>query len=203
MKIISKWSLENFIQRNALYNQIKIHWNLVHSNVVAMKSYFEDKENVYLLFELCINDSLESFLKTRNYLSEFEVQYYVYQILKGLEYIHQNNIIHGNLTLKNILLNHSLKIKISNFSEALKFQTLNECVSSELTETTPYYTAPELLIKWLPFTQKVDFWTIGIIIFYLLIGWPPFEGKTVKETYESIYKLNYTFPPELKISKNA
>lgn len=67
----------------------------------------------------------------------------------------------------------------------------------------PNFAAPELLIKRLPHTQKVDIWGVGVILYSLLIGKPPFEGKTVKETYECIYKLNYSFPPERKTSQNA
>lgn len=97
MKVVPKSLLEDPKKRQLLLNEIKIHRELDNQNVVQMENYFEDDQNVYLLFELCINDSLDELINQRGFLEEFEIQYYLFQILQGLDYLHKKNIIHGNL----------------------------------------------------------------------------------------------------------
>lgn len=77
-----------------MITEIKIHKSLRHRRVVGFDHVFEDTENVYILLELCSHNTLNDLLKKRKRLTEFEVQYFIFQLVEGLTYIHQSKIIH-------------------------------------------------------------------------------------------------------------
>ena len=96
-KVINKENLSTERQKQKLRTEIKIHKSLHHNQVVAFEHNFEDEENVYILLELCKNQTLNELLKRRKALTEIEVQYYIIQLIKGLIYLHSHKIIHRDL----------------------------------------------------------------------------------------------------------
>ena len=103
-KVVTKSSLVKSRAKQKLISEIKIHKSLHHPQVVAFEHYFEDTENVYILLEMCNNQSLNELLKRRKRLTEIEVQCYIMQIIKALKYLHSHRVIHRDLKLQNILL---------------------------------------------------------------------------------------------------
>merc|ERR1719240_2131265 len=89
-KIVPKATLQKSRQRAKLLSEIKIHRSIHHTNVVHFEHVFEDGENVYILLELCPNQSLNELIKRRRRLMEVEAQCYVVQIINGLKYLHSN-----------------------------------------------------------------------------------------------------------------
>jgi Serine/threonine protein kinase len=87
-KIIGKDQLTKQRRRQKLMSEIKIHKSLSHQNIVGFEHFFEDSENVYILLELCPNQSLSELLRRRKRLTELEVQCYMLQIIAAVEYIH-------------------------------------------------------------------------------------------------------------------
>ena len=77
-----------------LITEIKIHKSLSHENIVKFEHVFEDHDNVYILLEICTNQTLNELIKRRKRLTEIEVQYYLHQIVGSLIYLHQNKVIH-------------------------------------------------------------------------------------------------------------
>jgi polo-like kinase 1 len=100
-KIIPKASLQKSRQRAKLLSEIKIHRSLNHTNIVKLEHVFEDSENVYIILELCTNQSLNELIKRRRRLMEIEVQTYILQLINGVKYLHGNRIIHRDLKLGN------------------------------------------------------------------------------------------------------
>lgn len=74
--------------------EIKIHKALSHRNVVQFDHVFEDSENVYMVLEVCSNHTLNEMLRRRKRITEVELQYYLYQIVQGLIYVHGQKVIH-------------------------------------------------------------------------------------------------------------
>ena len=107
-------------QIQKLIREIKIHKSLHHEQVVAFEHNFEDKDNVYILLELCENQTLNELLKRRKNLSELEVQYYFIQLIKGLQYLHSHKIIHIDLKSGNLFLTDKMELKIGDFGLATK-----------------------------------------------------------------------------------
>ena len=88
LKVVAKANLTRSKARQKLTSEIKIHRSLNHENVVRFDRYFEDKENVYIMLDLCENQSLSDLVKRRKRLHEVEARFYIYQLVKASEYIH-------------------------------------------------------------------------------------------------------------------
>lgn len=113
--------------------------------------------------------------------------------------MHKNKIIHRDLKLGNLFISESMEIKIGDFGLATNIQYEGE--RKHTICGTPNYIAPEILEgKSVGHSYEVDFWAIGVIIYTLIIGRPPFETEDVKETYKRIQDNNYNFPNHIYIS---
>ena len=201
VKIIKKTSLIKSRTKQKLISEIKIHKSLNHENIVKFEHYFEDAENVYILLELCYNQTLHELIKRRKKLTELEAQYYVFYIVKTLQYLHSLKIIHRDLKLANIFLTENMQIKLGDFGLATQLEFDGERKRSLC--GTPNYIAPEILNGKTGHSFEVDIWCIGIILYILLIGKPPFETNNALETYKRIKSKNFSFPQGEKISTPA
>jgi polo-like kinase 1 len=201
-KIVSKQNLSKQSAKTKLKSEIKIHKSLFHSNIVKFEHVFEDNNNVYILLELCKNKTLNELIKKRKILTELEVIFYLDQILKAVKFMHKNKIIHRDLKLGNLFISENMEIKIGDFGLATTIQ-----YDGERRHTicgTPNYIAPEILEgKSTGHSYEVDFWAIGVIVYTLLIGRPPFETEDVKETYKRIHNNIYSFPNHIFISEEG
>jgi len=200
-KVIPKKSLVKSRAKQKLISEIKIHKSLHHVNIVEFEHYFEDSENVYLLIEICHNQTLNELLKRRKKLTELEVQCYAHQIIKALQYLHSHRVIHRDLKLGNLFISEKMEIKVGDFGLATKLEFDGE--RKRTVCGTPNYIAPEILEGKTGHSFEVDVWSLGVIMYTLIIGKPPFETNNVKETYKRIKMGNYSFPENAVISEPA
>lgn len=202
VKIVSKANLNKSSAKQKLKSEIKIHKSLFHKHIVKFEHVFEDNENVYILLELCKSKTLSDLMKKRKIISEFECRYFITQILKAINFMHKNKIVHRDLKLGNLFLNDDMEIKIGDFGLA----TIIE-FPGQLRYTvcgTPNYIAPEILEgKNSGHSFEVDYWALGVIVYTLLVGKPPYETEDVKETYKRIKANEYTYPPHVYVSDDA
>ena len=199
-KVIPKNCLDKSIEKQGIINEIKIQKELHHPKIVAFKHYFEDTENIYILLEICQNQTLYELLKRRKRLTEIEVQYYAYQIIQALKYLHFQRVIHRNLKLANLFLTDKMELKVGDFGLATKLE--HEGEKKRTVCGTPNYVAPEILNE-IGYSYEVDIWSLGVVIYTLLIGKPPFETKDVKTICKRIKMNEYTFPKNTIISEAA
>ncbi|XP_025193335.1 serine/threonine-protein kinase polo-like isoform X2 [Melanaphis sacchari] len=197
-KIVSKKYLLRNNQKDKMTQEIFIHKVLKNKNIVSFHSFFEDNNFVYIVLELCRKRSMMELHKRRKTLTEPETRYYVYQILEGTLYLHQQNIIHRDLKLGNLFLNDELEVKIGDLGLAAKIEYDGQ--RKKTLCGTPNYIAPEILKK-TGHSFEVDVWSIGCIMYTLLVGKPPFETNSLKETYARITRCDYNIPSHL--NKNA
>ncbi|CAL1535570.1 unnamed protein product [Lymnaea stagnalis] len=196
-KIISKTRIAKPHQKQKILREVQLQKNLKHRNVVEFVSYFEDDQNVYIILENCSRKSLVHVLKHRKCLTEPEVRYYLRQLVDGVDYVHSNQIIHRDLKLGNMLLNEAMDLKLADFGLATRVDYEGE---KKMTVCgTPNYIAPEVLQK-KGHSFEADIWAVGCITYALLVGRPPFETTTLKETYQRITQNNYTLPSSLSTS---
>ena len=200
-KIIPKATLKKSRHRQKLLSEIKIHRGLSHPNIVKFEHVFEDNENVYILLEMCTNQTLNDLCKRRKRLTEFEAQYYMYQIVNSLKYLQKNRVIHRDLKLGNLFLSDKLEIKLGDFGLAAKLDFDNE--KRHTVCGTPNYLAPEVLSNKAGHGYEVDVWSLGVVLYALVVGKPPFETPEVKMTYERIKKVIYQFPEQVPLSDNV
>ena len=200
-KFIPKNNLIKSSAKMNLINEIKIHKWCHHHHIVAFEHYFEDKTNVYLLLEPCENGTLKEFLQKKQNLSELEVKYYIVQLIKALKYLHSHRIIHRDLKLEHLLLGDKMKLKVGGFHFATKLEFEGE--KKKTVCGTPKYIAPEILNDNCGYSYEVDIWSLGIIMYTLLIGKTPFESNNENTTYKRIKMMDYTFPEDTNISEAA
>ena len=200
-KVIAKSSLTKSRAKQKLMSEIKIHRSLHHNNIVGFEHFFEDSENVFITLELCSNQTLNELIRRRKRLHEIEAKCYIVQIISALKYLHAHRIIHRDLKLGNLFVSGKMELKIGDFGLATKLEFDGE--RKRTICGTPNYIAPEILEAKQGHSYEVDIWSLGVILFTMLIGKPPFETSDVKTTYRRIRMNAYTFPDHVHISDAA
>ena len=189
--------------REMLKKEIAVHRLVRHPNIVsyissfATNSCYEEKDILVepddmgecdvLVLEICPNKSLFELLKTRKKLTEDEARFYTFHIATALAYLHDMGIMHRDIKLGNIFLDAKLNPKIGDFGLAIKSSSSDEFVG------TPNYVAPEIL-KRQEYSFPVDTWSLGVCLYTLIRGKPPFETHSVDTTYSRIKSGTYIFP---------
>ncbi|KAF9938957.1 Cell cycle serine/threonine-protein kinase cdc5/MSD2 [Mortierella alpina] len=184
-----------------LFAEIKVHQSMVHENIVKYYHCFEDDDFVYLVLELCESKTLMELIKRRKRLTEPEVRFYMKEIVAGCAYMHHHKVIHRDLKLGNVFLTRELHCRIGDFGLAAVI------LNDERKKTicgTPNYIAPEILFDTENgHSYQADIWSVGVIMYTLLIGKPPFQTPEVKGIYKKIRDCNYVFPEDIPVSEEA
>jgi polo-like kinase 1 len=118
-----------------------------------------------------------------------------------MKYLHSHRVIHRDLKLGNLFLNDKMEIKVGDFGLATKLEFDGE--RKRTICGTPNYIAPEVLEGKQGHSYEVDVWSLGVIMYTLIIGKPPFETNDVKTTYKKIRSGQYAFPENATISTEA
>lgn len=187
--------------REKVRKEIELHRGLAHVNIVRLINYFEDQSFVHIILEYCSLKSLLHLMKDKKVLGESDVRFFMHQICHGVRYIHCQGIIHRDLKLGNMFLTGNMCVKIGDFGLATLLkdsagdpsQLGNKSSSSSGGHTlcgTPNYIAPEVLLK-KGHTRETDLWAMGCMTYAMLIGNPPFETKSLNETYTKIANNDY------------
>ena len=175
IKIIPKEKIKDKnIYVNLTKNEIEILQTLDSPKIVKIKEYLEDKENIYIIQELCKNNTLSKLLFKRKYLTEIEVQNYIFQLIEGLHYLHSKKIVHRDIKPNNILLDSNLELKIGDFG----LSTMIIPEGRRLTQPlgTRLFMAPEILnITEEGYSFEIDIWSLGIVMYNLLTASFPFK----------------------------
>ncbi len=201
-KIIEKSTLTKGRAQQKLMSEIRIHRSMDHPGIVHFEGYFEDARRVYMLLEMCPNQTLKETVKRRKRLHELEVQCYLGQLIPAMRHIHGMNVIHRDLKLGNLFLGKNMELKVGDFGLAAKLDFAGE--RRRTVCGTPNYIAPEVLdSKVLGHSFEADIWSLGVIIYTMLIGRPPFETSNVKHTYKRIRANDYHIPEDVHLSAAA
>ncbi|XP_049851610.1 myosin light chain kinase A-like isoform X2 [Schistocerca gregaria] len=191
IKVIPKTASEQDL--NLLRREIDIMTKLHHRNIIELIDVYDSPENIYLILELVTGGELFDQIINRGSYSECDAANIVKQILDAVQYMHSNGIAHRDLKPENLLVtgqNNEI-IKVTDFGLSKDF---GESVLSTSCGT-PDYVAPEVL-RGAPYDNSVDIWSIGIITYILLCGYPPFYGNNDQEIFGKILFVEYDFPPE-------
>ena len=185
---------ENKVDDMEIKNEFNILKKLDHPNIVKIFEVYDSNSNYYIITEYCKYGELYRHIYY-NY-SERQLCVLFYQVFSGLCYLHEKNIIHRDIKLENIMISDIEKdiitkeeyfwIKIIDFGTAKIFQK-NKKEKTVIGST--YYIAPEVLKK--KYNEKCDTWSIGVVLFMLITGVPPFDGKNDKDIILSIQKGKY------------
>ncbi|XP_028810152.1 striated muscle preferentially expressed protein kinase isoform X3 [Denticeps clupeoides] len=164
--------------------------DLDHERILYFHDAFEKKNMVVIITELCYEDILERFTKKSN-IMESEVRNCIRQILEGLVYLHQNDIIHLDIKPENILMvdQNNDQIRICDFGSAIKLCT-NEMQYYKY--GTPEFVAPEI-VNQTPVSKATDIWPVGVITYLCLTGVSPFAAENDRASLLNIRNYNVAF----------
>ncbi len=191
LKMVEKDHLKKLNLTMLLVNEMKLHQKLHHPRIVRLVQCFADEKRVYLVTELCKNGELNALVKREKQLPISRVKRMFRQIVEGVQYLHQNRIIHRDLKLANIMLTEEGDIKIGDFGLAVQLKDCRE--ERETMCGTPNYMSPEVLEN-LPYNFEADIWSLGCILYALLVGRPPFDSPNVQGTMVKVKKGKYDLP---------
>ncbi|KAJ6172515.1 hypothetical protein N7470_001582 [Penicillium chermesinum] len=158
--------------------ELQIHSKMRHPFIVQFYRAFAFEQSTYVVLELCPNGS-------------------VMDMVRKLKYLHKRFVAHRDLKMGNLFLDQDMNIKVGDFGLAAMILSDKDAKRRNTLCGTPNYIAPEVLDKSKGgHTQKVDIWSLGVICFAMLTGYPPFQSKTQEEIYRKVRSLTYVWPKD-------
>ncbi|XP_058262408.1 calcium/calmodulin-dependent protein kinase (CaM kinase) II gamma 1 isoform X12 [Hemibagrus wyckioides] len=167
---------------------------LKHPNIVRLHDSIAEEGFHYLVFDLVTGGELFEDIVAREYYSEADASQCINQILESVNHIHQHDIVHRDLKPENLLLASKMKgaaVKLADFGLAIEVQGDQQAWFGFA--GTPGYLSPEVLRKD-PYGKPVDIWACGVILYILLVGYPPFWDEDQHKLYQQIKAGAYDFP---------
>eukprot|EP01017_Pseudomicrothorax_dubius_P006739 TRINITY_DN11984_c0_g2_i1.p1 TRINITY_DN11984_c0_g2~~TRINITY_DN11984_c0_g2_i1.p1 ORF type:complete len:475 (+),score=68.46 TRINITY_DN11984_c0_g2_i1:61-1485(+) len=197
--------------------EIEVMKSLDHPNIVRLYETYEDERSIYNVLEYCGGGELFDLLANQGYLKEDKARDIFLQLVLAVKHCHSKNVTHRDLKPENILLvsPDDYQIKLTDFDASRLFEKEDETGRMEPPPRrtrksalktkvgTPYYIAPEVLEG--SYDERCDIWSSGVILYVLLCGAPPFNGKNDDEIMKAIKRGKYHFDYEewKSVSENA
>lgn len=176
-----------------LEREIDIMRKLKHPHIISLLDVIDTPQTLYLVLQMAEGGELFDAIVDRGNYTESDAAKIVKQMLEAIHYIHQQGIAHRDLKPENLLLANKKgepeRIMLADFGlskDTAEAQLQTAC-------GTPDYVAPEVLLGE-PYEVNVDLWSIGVITYVLLCGFPPFWGETQKDLFDNILSATYDFP---------
>ncbi|KAM9369599.1 calcium/calmodulin-dependent protein kinase type 1G [Phaethornis superciliosus] len=176
---------------SSLENEIAVLRKIKHENIVTLEDIYESTTHYYLVMQLVSGGELFDRILERGVYTEKDASVVIHQVLTAVKYLHENGIVHRDLKPENLLYltpEENSKIMITDFG--LSKMEQNGIMSTAC--GTPGYVAPEVLAQ-KPYSKAVDCWSIGVITYILLCGYPPFYEETESKLFEKIKEGYYEF----------
>uniref|UniRef100_A0A8C6RIA7 Serine/threonine-protein kinase 33 n=1 Tax=Nannospalax galili TaxID=1026970 RepID=A0A8C6RIA7_NANGA len=184
-----------------LEREVNILKSVKHEHIIHLEQVFETPKKMYLVMELCEDGELKAVLDKKGHFSENETRLIIQSLASAIAYLHNKDIVHRDLKLENIMVKSSfiddngemnLNIKVSDFGLAVKKHGSRSEGMMQTTCGTPIYMAPEV-INAHDYSQQCDIWSIGVMMYLLLCGEPPFMANSEEKLFEQIRKGELRF----------
>ncbi|KAG5928105.1 hypothetical protein E4U42_001266 [Claviceps africana] len=187
VKVFSNLEVDARSKTEGLEQEISVLTGITHPNILCLRDTFHERHRgrgrVYIVLELAAEGELFNYIVMKQKLSEYETRKVFLQLFQGVKYLHDRNIVHRDIKPENILLtDKNLTVKLADFG-------LSKIVGeSKFTTTlcgTPSYVAPEILAdsRNREYTKAVDIWSLGVVLYICLCGFPPFSDELYSEEH--------------------
>uniref|UniRef100_A0A672P674 Serine/threonine-protein kinase 33 n=2 Tax=Sinocyclocheilus grahami TaxID=75366 RepID=A0A672P674_SINGR len=200
-----KWAIKKVNKEKAgtsgvkhLEREVSIMKQVKHEHIIHLEEVFETPKRMYLVTELCEGGDLKDLLQKNKHFTEEETRHIIKSLSEAIVYLHKKDIVHRDLKLENILVksfhhdNDVVNIKITDFGLSVQKGGVGSENMLQATCGTPIYMAPEV-VNGHQYSQQCDLWSIGVIMFMLLCGEPPFISSSKERLSEMIMKGELTF----------
>ena len=194
---------ENITNYDGFMTEVSALKTLDHPHVVKLFEVYQDKTCVFLVLEYLDGGELFDYITDRDHLSEADSTRIFKQMMSAIIYCHKNRICHRDLKPDNFMLvskDQNAPVKLIDFGLSRSFykfhsQGKGEVIRMETRVGTSLYMAPEVLSR--NYSSACDTWSLGVILYIMLSGYPPFDGENDQEIYDSILSLSYDFSDEV------
>jgi len=182
-------------KEDKLKMEIDIMKLLDHPNICKLYESFEDHRNIYLVMELCIGGELFDRIIESGHFSETQCALMMQAMFRSMYYLHFQSITHRDLKPENFILAtkdpiEKGNLKLIDFGLAKKFKK-GQVLTTKA--GTPYYVAPQVLAG--KYDESADMWSLGVIMYVMLCGYPPFHGDNDQEVLDKVRQGRFTFTP--------
>ena len=210
-EIIKKNQIIHIRNEQKFMSKVKSPW------IVELKASFQDNDFLYLVMEFLPGGDFMNLLIEKDKLTEEEAKFYTAELILAVESIHKLDCIHRDIKPDNILIDKTGHIKLSDFGLAKVSDKLYEQNSTKTPNYNPnkrthqklyscvgtaFYVAPEVLKK-KGYSQEIDWWSVGVIFYEMLVGYAPFYAEETQEVINKVLGKIWEVPEEIKLSKEA
>eukprot|EP00696_Hemimastix_kukwesjijk_P008426 gnl/Hemi2/20635_TR6844_c0_g1_i1.p1 gnl/Hemi2/20635_TR6844_c0_g1~~gnl/Hemi2/20635_TR6844_c0_g1_i1.p1 ORF type:complete len:414 (-),score=25.99 gnl/Hemi2/20635_TR6844_c0_g1_i1:94-1335(-) len=179
----------------ALWNEILVLKEIHHHNVVSLLDVFESPKEIFVVMELMTGGELFERIIKQGHFSERHASRLIGRVLEATAHLHQKGIVHRDLKPENLLFSspaEDAEIKIADFGLA---KALPQDDISRTSCGTPNYIAPEVLRAEIQgYSMTCDIWSLGVILYILLCGFPPFNDDNLEDLFDQILHARFSFP---------
>ena len=201
IKVMIKQNIIEQKMVGQINREVEIMYKINHPHIIKLINHFEDDDYLYLIMHYASKGQLYSLLKKQGRFDQRTAAQYMREVISAVKYLHSFDppIIHRDIKPENILLDENGRVKLADFGWS------NYANTNELRKTycgTPEYLAPEMIRKE-GHDTSIDIWDLGVLLFELLCGKPPFAGTSQNELFANIKKQRINWPDDIPpIAKN-
>jgi len=192
LKVVNQAKVVMLHQIEHIFNEKDIMSTIDHPFIIKLFRTFRDQSNLYFLMEYVPGGEFFNHLRKAQSLPNEVAKFYAAEVVLALEYLHKRNILYRDLKPENLILDERGHIKLADFGYAkiTKERTFSVCGTSE-------YMCPETYLS-TGHNVGADWWALGILIYEMLCGYPPFEAERNISLQEKIIKEKLDFPTEIE-----
>ncbi|OHS96762.1 CAMK family protein kinase [Tritrichomonas foetus] len=195
IKIIEKKDIENRIGVTLFQRELAILKLIRHPFLAELFEVCEDEDNYFVVIEFASNGNLNDFLDKVGPLSESQARFYFNQLILSIEYLHNKiMVVHRDLKVENIMLDKCNNVKIIDFGLSNTFTKSRPNFNTAC--GSPAYMAPEIINN-KPYSKEADIWSLGVVLYFLMVGELPFADDNVNNVFYKILNVEPKYPSYL------
>jgi calcium/calmodulin-dependent protein kinase I len=198
VKSIDKLLLADSYDRECVEHESKLHRiaSVGNLHVVSLHHSFEDESSIHLVLDLCSGIDILDRITSDAPIPEPETAALAKELLEAISSCHHRGVAHRDIKPDNIMFDMNGRLKLADFGSAAWFGGFEGEEKMDGIVGTPYYVAPEV-IAGRRYSEKVDVWSAGVVIYMLLSGTAPFDGESAEDIFEAVLRANLRFPTRI------